>query len=219
MKVVVMCGKVSHAVRAEEAGADVVVAQGTEAGGHTGENGALALVPQVVDAVKIPVLAAGGIVDGRGLVASLALGAQGVVVGTRFIASPEATAARPYQEAIVRAADDSTVRTRFCTGKPARTIRNPYVAEWEREPAKIQPFPQQVLHSSQQDVMDYVGRGGGCDSQRTFMPTGQGSGGIHDVRPAGEILRSIVADAERIVAEKFIGARTAAVGGAPGRLS
>ncbi|HSD09514.1 MAG TPA: nitronate monooxygenase [Candidatus Binatia bacterium] len=203
MKVVVMTGKVSHALRAEEAGADAVVAQGTEAGGHTGEIGALALVPQVVDAVKIPVLAAGGIVDGRGLVAALALGAQGVVIGTRFIASEEATAAPSYQQAIVRAGDDSTVRTRCYTGKPARTIRNPYVAELEREPSKIRSFPHQAVYSSQQGVMDYVGRGGGCDPQRTFMPAGQGSGAIHDVRPAAEIFRSIVEEAERIVEEKF----------------
>src|SRR5213594_2825977 len=115
MKIMVMTGKVKHAVRAEQAGADVVAAQGTEAGGHTGEIGALALVPQVVDAVTIPVLAAGGIVDGRGVIAALALGAQGVVIGTRFIASAEATAAAPYQQAIVRAGDDSTVRTRGYT--------------------------------------------------------------------------------------------------------
>ena len=204
MKVVVMIGKVSHAVRAEEAGADVVVAQGTEAGGHTGEIGALALVPQVVDTVKIPVLAAGGIVDGRGVVAALALGAQGVVIGTRFIASREATAAPSYQQAIVGAADDSTIRTRCYTGKPARTIRNPYVTALEREPAKIQPFPHQVNYSSQQGVMDYVGRSGDCDPQRTFMPAGQGSGSIHDIRLAGEILRDIVAEAERIIAEAFL---------------
>lgn len=203
MKVVVMTGKVSHARRAEEAGADVVVAQGTEAGGHTGEIGALALVPQVVDAVRIPVLAAGAIVDGRGLVAALALGAQGVVVGTRFIASSEATAAPSYREAIVRAGDDSTVRTRCYTGKPARTIRNPYVAEMERDPSKIQPFPHQVAYSDQQGVMDYVGRRGGCDPQRTFMPAGQGSGAIRDIRPAGEILRSIVAEAEQVIEDRF----------------
>jgi enoyl-[acyl-carrier protein] reductase II len=88
MLVVVMVGKVRHAVKSAAEGADVVAAQGTEAGGHTGEIGALALVPQVVDAVNIPVLAAGGIADGRQLVAALALGAQGVVIGTRFIATP-----------------------------------------------------------------------------------------------------------------------------------
>jgi enoyl-[acyl-carrier protein] reductase II len=203
MKVVVMTGKVSHAVRAEAAGADVVVAQGTEAGGHTGEIGGLALVPQVVDAVKIPVLAAGGIVDGRGLVAALALGAQGVVVGTRFIASQESTAAAAYRESILRAADDSTVRTRCYTGKPCRTIRNPYIAELEREPSKIQPFPHQAMFSSQQGVMDYNGRHGECDPQRTFMPAGQASGSIHDIRPAGEILRRVLAEAESVIAQRF----------------
>ncbi|MGH7897659.1 MAG: NAD(P)H-dependent flavin oxidoreductase [Candidatus Binatia bacterium] len=206
IKVVVMTGKVSHALRAEEAGADVVVAQGTEAGGHTGEIGALALVPQVVDAVKIPVLAAGGIVDGRGLVAALALGAQGVVIGTRFIASLESTAAPAYRDAIVRALDDSTVRTRCYTGKPARTLRNPYIAGWEQDPSKIQPFPQQIAHSSQQGVLDYAGRHGDCDPQRTFMPAGQGSGGIHAVRPAEQIFRDIVTEAERVVAERFLAA-------------
>ena len=204
MKVVVMIGKVGHAVRAEEAGADAVVAQGTEAGGHTGEIGALALVPQVVDAVSIPVLAAGGIVDGRGMIAALALGAQGVVIGTRFIASQEATAAPAYKQAILKAGDDSTVRTRCYTGKPARTIRNPYVAELERDPAKIQPFPQQVAYSSQQGVLDYAGLRGDCDPQRSFMPAGQGSGGIHDLRPAEEIFRSILDEAERVIAERFV---------------
>jgi enoyl-[acyl-carrier protein] reductase II len=124
MIVVVMIGRVRHAVKSAEAGADVVAAQGTEAGGHTGEVGGMALVPQVVDAVKIPVLAAGGIADGRGLVAALALGAQGAVVGTRFIATPEAQAAPQYREAILRSAEADTVRTRCYTGKPARTIRN-----------------------------------------------------------------------------------------------
>lgn len=206
MKVVVMTGKVSHARRAEEAGADAVVAQGTEAGGHTGEVGGFALIPQIVDAVKIPVLAAGSIVDGRGVVAALALGAQGVVIGTRFIASAEATAAREYQDAIVRAADDSTVRTRCYTGKPARTIRNPYIAEWERDPSRIQPFPQQAAYSSKQGLMEYMGTRGVCDPGRTFMPAGQGSGSIRDVRPAGEILRAIVEDAERVAAQRFAAA-------------
>jgi len=118
MKVVVMCGKVRHALKAEAAGADAVAAQGTEAGGHTGEIGGLALVPQVVDAVNIPVLSAGGITDGRGIAASFALGAQGAIVGTRFIASPEAMAAASYRKALVEGREDSTTRTRCYTGKP-----------------------------------------------------------------------------------------------------
>jgi enoyl-[acyl-carrier protein] reductase II len=133
------------------------------------------------------------------MVAALALGAQGVVVGTRFIASREATAASSYQNAIVSAVDDSTTRTRCYTGKPARTIRNPYVAEWEREPARIQPFPQQIMVSMERNVMDYMGIQGDCDPETSFMPAGQGSGLVHDVRPAGDILRSILREAEEIV--------------------
>jgi enoyl-[acyl-carrier protein] reductase II len=186
MKVVVMCGKVRHAQKSEAAGADVVVAQGTEAGGHTGEIGTLALVPQVVDAVRIPVLAAGGLADGRGLVAALAMGAQGAVFGTRFIATPEAQAAPGYRQAIVDAGDDVTVRTRCYTGKPARTIKNPYVEEWERKADQIQAFPMQAGLSIREGVMDYMGAvPSHFNAERTFLPAGQSSGLIHEIKPAG----------------------------------
>jgi enoyl-[acyl-carrier protein] reductase II len=198
MKVVVMCGKVQHAVHAERAGADAVAAQGTEAGGHTGDIGTLALVPQVVDAVSIPVLAAGGIVDGRGLAAALALGAQGVVVGTRFIATPEASAAREYREALVRARQDETVRTRCYSGKPLRALKNPYIAEWETDPSRIKRFPEQLILSSQRDVMGYFNER--ADPERTCFPAGQGVGGFREVTPAGDVLRGIVAQAARVLA-------------------
>ena len=206
MKVIVMCGKVRHAQKSEQAGADVVAAQGTDAGGHTGEIGTMALVPQVVDAVHIPVLAAGGIVDGRGVVAALALGAQGAVIGTRFVASNESQAAAGYREAIVEAHDDSTMRTRAYTGKPARTIRTKYAEGWETKADEIQPFPMQAGISLQQGVMDYMGRTSQFDRQRTFLPAGQGSGGIHSVRPAAEIFRDIVREAEQVIRERFGGA-------------
>jgi enoyl-[acyl-carrier protein] reductase II len=198
MKVVVMCGKVAHARHAEEAGADIVVAQGGEAGGHTGEIGTLALVPQVVDAVRIPVLAAGGIVDGRGVVAALALGAVGAVIGTRFIATPEATAARQYREALVRARQDDTIRTRCYSGKPLRTLRNPYVAEYEAHPETIKRFPEQLLISTQRQVMAYWNPE--IDPERNCMPAGQGVGAFTEIRPAAEVLREIVAQAEAILA-------------------
>jgi enoyl-[acyl-carrier protein] reductase II len=198
--VIVMVGKVRHAIKSQQAGADIVAAQGTEAGGHTGEIGGVALLPQVVDAVKIPVLAAGGIADGRGLVAALALGAQGVVIGTRFIATPEAQAAAQYREAILRSAEADTVRTRCYTGKPARTIRNRYTEEWERKTDQIQPFPMQVMYSMQQGVMDYMGIAGGADPDRSFMPAGQGMGLIRDIKPAGEVLGDIVREAEAVLA-------------------
>jgi enoyl-[acyl-carrier protein] reductase II len=203
MKVIVMCGKVRHAIKSEAAGADVVAAQGTEAGGHTGEIGALALIPQTVDAVHIPVLAAGGIVDGRGVVASLALGAQGVVIGTRFIASNESQAAQGYRQAIVDAHDDSTMRTRAYTGKPARTIRTDYAEEWEKKADQIQPFPMQAGISVQQHVMDYMGHTSIFDVHRTFLPAGQGSGGIHDIKPAAEIFRDIVRESEAVIRDRF----------------
>jgi enoyl-[acyl-carrier protein] reductase II len=200
MLVIVMIGKVRHAVKSEQAGADIVAAQGTEAGGHTGEIGGLALVPQVVDAVNIPVLAAGGIADGRGLVAALALGAQGAVVGTRFIATPEAQAAPQYREAILRSGEADTVRTRCYTGKPARTIRNPYNEQWERTPDQIKPFPMQVMYSMQAGVMDYMGMAGGADPDRSFMPAGQGMGMIRQIKPAAEVVGDIVREAEAVLA-------------------
>ncbi|MGH7288283.1 MAG: nitronate monooxygenase, partial [Myxococcota bacterium] len=127
-----MCGKVSHAIAAEQAGCDVVVAQGSEAGGHTGSVAGMALIPQIVDAVSIPVVAAGSIVDGRGLAAALAFGAQGVWMGTRFIASHEARAGQGYKKQITLARDEDTVVTRCYSGKPMREIRNAYDEGWER---------------------------------------------------------------------------------------
>jgi enoyl-[acyl-carrier protein] reductase II len=196
-----MCGKVRHAEKSEAAGADVVAAQGTEAGGHTGEVGTMALVPQVVDAVNIPVLAAGGLADGRGLVASLALGAQGAIFGTRFVASEESQAASGYRKAIVHARDDSTVRTRSFTGKPARTIRNERTDEWEAKADEIQEFPFQAGISAQEGVMDYMGRGDRFDLDRMFLPAGQSAGLIHEIKPAAEIFQDIVREAEETIRE------------------
>ena len=204
MTVMVMCGKVRHAQKSEAAGADIVAAQGTEAGGHTGEVGGMALIPQVVDAVKIPVIAAGGMADGRGLVAALALGAQGAIFGTRFIASPEAQAAPGYRESIVRSTEADTMRTRCYTGKPARTIRTDYAQEWERKVDQIQPFPMQAMLSVQNRVMDYMGVTDHFDPRQTFQPAGQSAGLVHAVKPAGEIVREIVSEAEQVIRERFV---------------
>ena len=203
MKVMVMCGKVRHAQKSEAAGADYVAAQGTEAGGHTGEVGTMALVPQVVDAVSIPVLAAGGLADGRGLVASLALGAQGAIFGTRFVASHEAQAAAGYREAILHARDEDTMRTRSYTGKPARTIRTRYAQEWELKAGEIQAFPMQAAISMREGVLDYMGLTGRFDAERTFLPAGQSAGLVREIKPAGEIVRDIVEEAEQVIRERF----------------
>jgi len=199
VKVMAICGKLSHALHAEAAGCDAVVAQGTEAGGHTGAVAGLALVPQIVDAVRIPVLAAGSIVDGRGLAAALALGAQGVWMGTRFIASEEARASRTYKQRIVAAEGSDTVVTRCYSGKPMRVIRNPYVEEWERRSAEIQPFPQQLVASGKAGVMFFM-RDEATDPARTCLPAGQGIGGIREILPARVIVERVLAEAADTIA-------------------
>ena len=195
-----MCGTVRHAVKAAEAGVDVVIAQGTEGGGHTGKVAGMALIPQVVDAVDIPVVAAGSIVDGRGLAAALAFGCQGVWMGTRFIASHEARAAQAYKESLVRAAETDTIVTRCYSGKTMRVVNNPYVEDWERRAQEIQPFPQQAIASAQADVMGGIGgKLEGLDPQKDCMPAGQGLGAIHEILSCREIVDRTMAEAETVL--------------------
>lgn len=199
LAVVNMCGKVRHAVAAVEAGCDIVVAQGTEAGGHTGKVATMALVPQVVDAVgdRVPVVAAGGIVDGRGLAAALALGADGVWVGTRFIATPEARSVTGYKEALLRAHEDDTVVTRAYTGKTCRVLANRYTAEFESGDRQVERFPAQVIRSMR-DGANHLGgdeSSEGVDPAREFFPAGQGVGAIDELVPAGDLVRRMVDEA------------------------
>lgn len=195
-----MCGTVAHAVNGEEAGVDAVVAQGGEAGGHTGDVAGMALIPQCVDAVKVPVVAAGAINDGRGLAAALAFGACGVWVGTRFIASREANATNAYHRHILEAKETETVRTRSYSGKPMRVRRNAWTAEWEKRPQDLQPFPAQRDYSMAQGAMRALhGYTDGLDESKVAFPMGQGAGGIHDILPAAEIVHRMVADAEAIM--------------------
>lgn len=196
-----MCGKVSHAQRAEEAGCDVVVAQGTEAGGHTGQVAGMALIPQIVDAVDIPVLAAGSIVDGRGLAAALAFGAQGVWMGTRFIASHEARAAEVYKKRIAEIGSDETLVSRGYSGKPMRVIRNDYIEALERHPERIQPFPAQMTHSQNEGLLFLLGGAEDVDTSRACMPCGQGAGGIDDVLSCAEIIENVLAEAKSTIGQ------------------
>jgi enoyl-[acyl-carrier protein] reductase II len=195
-----MCGKVRHAIAAVEAGCDLVVAQGTEAGGHTGTVATMPLVPQLVDAVgdRVPVAAAGGIFDGRGLAASLALGADGVWIGTRFIATPEARAAPGYKDALVATAEDGTVVSRAFTGKTLRAVRNKTTQHYEEHPEELKPFPDQMLQAIQEGTLHLSGgdEAAGVDPERECYPAGQGTGAIHDLVPAGELVRRFVAEAE-----------------------
>jgi enoyl-[acyl-carrier protein] reductase II len=195
-----MCGKVSHAIAAEEAGCDVVVAQGTEAGGHTGKIAGMALIPQVVDAVDIPVLGAGSIVDGRGLAAVLAFGAQGAWMGTRFIASHEARAGETYKKQIAASRAEDTVVTRCYSGKPMRVISNGHVKKKESTPDAIQRFPEQMYSSIQEGVMAALGGATeGIDPDRHCMPCGQGAGSIDDILSCQEIVDKTMAEAAAVI--------------------
>jgi enoyl-[acyl-carrier protein] reductase II len=201
LKVMVVCGAVKHAVKAEQAGCDAVICQGGEGGGHTGLVGTLPLVAQAVEAVNIPVAAAGGLYDGRGLAAALALGAQGVWMGTRFIASEEAHAGELYRRTIVEAVDEDTIRTRCYSGKPMRVRKNPYVDDWESRPGEIQTFPAQAMVSVRAGVMGGIGgQTEGLDPDKSCFAMGQSAGGVHDVLPAGEIVRRIMAEAHEAIA-------------------
>jgi enoyl-[acyl-carrier protein] reductase II len=194
-----MCGKVRHAIAAVEAGCDIVIAQGTEAGGHTGAVATMPLVPQVVDAVggRVPVVAAGGIVDGRGLAAALALGADGVWMGTRFIATPEAHAVPAYKHALVSGREDETVITRAYTGKTLRAIRNAYTQHFEEHPDDLRPFPAQIGRSTSDGAM-HLGAPPDTevDATKECFAAGQGLGAIDALVPAGDLVARIVEEAE-----------------------
>lgn len=199
VKVMVVGGAVKHAIKAEQAGCDAVILQGGEGGGHTGLVGTLPLVAQAVEAVNIPVVAAGGIYDGRGLAAALSLGAVGVWMGTRFIASAEAHAAQTYKQTVVGAGDTDTTRTRCYSGKPMRCRTNDYILDWERRPDDIQPFPMQAMHSVQTDVLG--GIGGVTDETRldqnkSCFAMGQSAGGVKDILPVKDIVDRIISEAE-----------------------
>lgn len=198
-----MCGKVRHAVNAVASGCDFVVAQGTEGGGHTGTVATMPLIPQVVDAVgeQVPVVAAGGLFDGRGLAASLALGADGVWIGTRFIATHEAQAVNGYKDRLLAMREDDTVVSRAYTGKTCRVVRNAWTQHYDEFPGELQPFPAQAMASAAAGV-NHLGAPDGTDVDvdREFMPAGQGVGAIDELVAAGELVATIVADAEATIA-------------------
>lgn len=200
LKVMVVCGSVRHAQKAQAAGCDGVICQGGEGGGHTGLVGTMPLVAQAAAALDIPVIAAGGIYDGRGLAAALALGAQGVWLGTRFIATHEAHAGQLYQQAILAARDEDTIRTRCFTGKPLRALKNAYIEDWESRPADIQPFPLQAMRTIQAGAMGaLIGQTEGLDPARSCFAMGQSAGGVDGILPAADVVRAIMADAQSAI--------------------
>ncbi len=198
-----MCGKVRHAIAAVEAGCDFVIGQGTEAGGHTGTVATMPLIPQIVDAVgqRVPVIAAGGIFDGRGLAAALTLGADGVWLGTRFIATPEAHTVTGYKEALIGAHEDDTVISRGFTGKTLRALRNDWTQYIEEHPEELSKFPEQMGKAVRANALHLGGdESTPVDPKKECYPAGQGVGAIDSLEPAGDVVRRIVEEAEHALA-------------------
>ncbi len=212
IKYISLVGKVKHAVRLKENSPDVIVAQGTEAGGHTGKIGGLALIPMVVDAVSpVPVLAAGAICDGRGLAAALALGAVGIWMGTAFLATHEAfhdainlgwmtPGDRDfYQDTILKAAEDDAVVTRVKTGKTCRVYRSGLLKLWEE--SGLEPLPYQLQTIIMTHLETGLMKADKCDY--VLHPGGQGAGMIHKLKSAGDLVRDIVHEAAQIIRDKL----------------
>jgi nitronate monooxygenase/enoyl-[acyl-carrier protein] reductase II len=203
-KVVHQVHTVRQAQEAAERGVDVLIAQGGEAGGFGGTVAALTLIPQIVDAVSpLPVVAAGGIADGRGLAAALILGAQGVNIGTRFLASAEAPIGEAWKQAILAAESEDAVKAdvwndivplpgRGGYGTVPRALRTPFLDEWQsrRDEARreAERLGGEILMAVRQGQMN------------EYVPfAGQTAGAIHDILPAAEIVRQIVAEAEEVL--------------------
>jgi len=200
MKVMALCGNVKQARDHAANGVDVVIAQGHEAGGHTGRIGGMVLIPAVVDAVAPTlVVAAGGVADGRGLAAALALGAVGVWMGTRFIATHEAHGHDNYKKKIVAIDEEGTVVHRGATGKPCRAIRNDFTREWEKRTAEILPFPLQAQRVGFPAAIRAREEG---DVEHGHAACGQSAGLISEIASAGEVIERVVAEAEAIFKER-----------------
>ncbi len=200
MKVMAIAGAVKHAKRFQEGGVDIIMAQGTDGGGHSGRIGTMVLVPQVVDAVSpTPVVAAGGIADGRGLVAALALGAVGIWCGTPFLPTPESGIDDFQKEAIVDAASEDAIISRCMTGKPVRQLKNKWVEEFEASGLDALPMPFQgfislpVLEAARQAKMKDIYPG----------IAGQSVGLLKSIRPAKEVFEGIVTQAQHVLSERF----------------
>jgi enoyl-[acyl-carrier protein] reductase II len=196
-KVIPVVASVALARRLERVGVDAVIAEGMESGGHVGEITTMALVPQVVDAVKIPVIAAGGIGDARGIIAAFALGACGVQIGTRFVVAQECIAHQKYKEVILKARDRSTVVTGVSTGHPVRILENKLArqyAELERQGASIEELELLGAGKLKAAVRD-------GDINHGSVMLGQVAGMVNETKTVAEIMTELVDGIPRVLAK------------------
>ncbi len=202
MLVAALAGKAAHARSHVENGVDIVVAQGYEAGGHTGEIASMVLIPEVVDAVgpQVPVLAAGGIGCGRQIAAALALGAVGVWMGSAWLTTQEyapAAATPALRDALLAATSSDTVRSRIYSGKPARLLRNRWTQAWE-QPGAPQPLPMPLQNLLVSDAHRRLMQSGQPDV--VPMPVGQIVGRMNEVRPVAEVMAALLGETEQALA-------------------
>ena len=205
-----MCGHPKHVKKAISVGMDIVCCQGYEGGGHTGEIGTMALIPLCVEAAKgatspltggpVHVVAAGGIFDGRGVAASLSLGAEAVWVGTRFIASKEATTSTRHKNSVVEGAATDTVRTLIYTGRPLRVIKTDIVNKWEAQPQRISELTAEGQLPIAWDRKRTLAAGERWSVAKTHpLLVGQACGGVKSIAPAKEIVDQLVTEAAAII--------------------
>jgi len=195
-KIIPVVPSVALGKKMEQEGVDAVIAEGTESGGHVGELTTMALIPQVVDALNIPVIAAGGIADGRGLVSALALGAQGVQMGTVFVCASECTAHDNYKRAIIKAGDRGTVVTGRVTGHPVRILKNKLAREFDKlEKANADPEEYEKLGVGRLKAAVVDG-----DADHGSIMAGQISGLVKEIKPAKDIIEDIINEANEVIA-------------------
>ena len=195
IKVIPVVSTVNLAKRMERSGADAIIAEGTESGGHIGDNTTMCLVPQVVDAVSVPVIAAGGIADGRGVAASFMLGAEGVQVGTRFLASEEVQINPVYKELVIKAKDTDNIVTGRFTGHLCRNIKTKFskkLQTFERDGGTPEQFEEITLGSLRKAVQD------GNIEEGSFL-CGAIAGMITDIKPCADIIKEMFDQAEKLL--------------------
>ena len=195
IRVIPVVASVALARRMERAGADAVVAEGCESGGHIGETTTMALVPQVADAVQIPVIAAGGIADGRGMAAAFMLGAEGVQMGTRFVVAKESIVHPNYKERVIKAKDIDSEVTGMSTGHPIRVLRNQMSREYlkmEKEGASFEELEHLTLGSLRKAVID-------GDVVNGSLMAGQSAGMVKKEESCKEIIEDVVTQAESLL--------------------
>ena len=198
IKVIPVVASVAMAKRMQRCGADALVTEGTEAGGHIGENTTMVLVPQVVDAVEIPVIAAGGIADGRGLAAAFMLGAEGVQIGTRFVVTEEAQVHENYKECILKARDIDSRVTGRSTGHPVRALRNKMTKEYlekEQAGATFEELEHLTLGGLRRAVVD-------GDVQSGSVMAGQIAGMIKEKLTCQEVIQKLVSQTDELIGGK-----------------